>query len=172
MVFAQRPQPPEHTVPFVGGVAQKIGARPDFLARLEAAEQRDTALAASPSSATQNLSRAAAYRERYAQPPADIAWHKNSVSHAGHGRPDPSAAANRVGPSRQQRSQFGPLPSQIKLEHPSDAEGRRQRDLRPNEIRPDDRFYGRRGGLPEDRPAGGRANDAGRSNASGVRTSL
>ena len=96
MVYARRQAAPDVTVPLSNGVPARPGGSPNFLERLAAAERRDAMASPPPagrpteaqSMMAQNrpLSTAAAYRERYAQPPDDIAWHKASASHASYGR--------------------------------------------------------------------------------------
>ena len=81
--------------------------------------------------------------------------------------PPGAQAENRAGVSRQNRTMFKPLASQVDMSQPGVDD--RQHQRRANHLAtPTDTRMGGRGGTPHDRPAGGHGNLAGRPDPYGV----
>jgi hypothetical protein len=144
-----------------------------FLSRLEEAEARDAM--ATGADAAGNLQihqqpHGAAYRRQQIPPQhqQQPEWARIGVTEAtrAYQSYDPTAGQQRTAISRQERSFFKPVPSQIVLGHAGAA--------------PSPRSYQRRdqfpkngvGSMPTDKPAGGRPNKAGPTNAYGVQQHL
>lgn len=150
-----------------GAHLPRNGIPDDFLARLEMAEQHDDDYMRPFANGASNGQASAAYRQHGQQGPprvqqqsqrpdwATIGATEASRAYHYHGQP---AFAERSGMSRNMRSQFDPMPSQVPFTHPKDHEPQT--------------FAYRRSGAKDDQPAGGAPNLSGSSDAHGVRHSL